>query len=79
MTTDALCWLPASELAGLIRRKQVSPVEVVRATLDRVARVNPKLNAFVTVTADEAMREARAAPSRDAPPRSGRFTAYRSG
>jgi len=61
MTSDELCWTPASELAGLIRRKKVSPVEVVRATLDRIAKINPKLNAFVTLTGDEAMREARAA------------------
>jgi aspartyl-tRNA(Asn)/glutamyl-tRNA(Gln) amidotransferase subunit A len=61
MTNDELCWTPAAELAGLIRKKKVSPVEVVRATLERIAKVDPKLNAFVTLTADAAMREARAA------------------
>jgi len=61
MANAELCWIPASELAGLIRRKKVSPVEVVRAALDRISRINPKLNAFVTLTADEALREARAA------------------
>jgi aspartyl-tRNA(Asn)/glutamyl-tRNA(Gln) amidotransferase subunit A len=61
MANDELCWTPASELASLIRRKKVSPVEVVGAALDRIAKVNPKLNAFVTLTADEALREARAA------------------
>src|SRR5437773_9964137 len=61
MANEELCWIPASELAGLIRRKKVSPVEVVRAALDRIAKINPKLNAFVTLTADEALREARAA------------------
>ncbi len=61
MANEELCWIPASELAGLIRRKKVSPVEVVRAALDRIAKINPKLNAFVTLTADEALRQARAA------------------
>ena len=61
MTNDELCWTPAAELAGLIRRKKVSPLEVVRAALDRIAKINPKLNAFVTLTAEEALREARAA------------------
>ncbi len=61
MTNDELCWTPAAEFAGLIRKKEVSPVEVVRATLERIAKVDPKLNAFVTLTADAAMREARAA------------------
>src|SRR5438046_10758447 len=61
MANDELCWTPASELAGLIRRRKVSPVEVVGAVLDRIAKVNPKLNAFVTLTAEAALREARVA------------------
>ena len=61
MASEELCWLSATELAALIRRRKVSPVEVVDAVLDRIARLNPQLNAFVTVTADEARRAARAA------------------
>jgi aspartyl-tRNA(Asn)/glutamyl-tRNA(Gln) amidotransferase subunit A len=61
MASDELCWLPATELAGLIRKKRVSPVEVVDAVLARIERLNPTLNAFVTVTADAARRAARAA------------------
>jgi len=56
-----LCWLPATELAALIRRRKVSPVEVVDAVLDRIERINPRLNAFVTLTAEQARREAKAA------------------
>ena len=56
-----LSWLPATELAALIRRKKVSPVEVVDAVLDRVARINPRLNAFVTLTEEPARRDAKAA------------------
>jgi aspartyl-tRNA(Asn)/glutamyl-tRNA(Gln) amidotransferase subunit A len=61
MASDDLCWMPAAELAAAIRRKAVSPVEAVRAALDRIERVNPALNAFVTVTAAEALKDARAA------------------
>src|SRR5207245_2354677 len=61
MADGRLCWLPATELATLIRRKKVSPVEVVDAILDRIDRINPKLNAFVTLTDEAARREAKAA------------------
>ncbi len=61
MANDELCWLSATALAGLIRKKKVSPVEVVDAVLDRLARVNPRLNAYVAITADSARKEARAA------------------
>ncbi|OGL09151.1 MAG: glutamyl-tRNA amidotransferase [Candidatus Rokubacteria bacterium RIFCSPLOWO2_02_FULL_73_56] len=61
MSDARLCWLPATELAALIRRKKVSPVEVVDAVLDRIERLNPRLNAFVTLTAETARREAKAA------------------
>ncbi|MGH7318514.1 MAG: amidase [Candidatus Rokuibacteriota bacterium] len=58
---NALCWLSASELAALIRKKKASPVEVVDAVLDRIDRLNPRLNAYVTVTAERARKAARAA------------------
>ena len=61
MTSDELCWLSATDLAALIRRRKVSPVEVVEGVLDRIERLNPQVNAYVTVTADQARRAARAA------------------
>src|SRR5213593_751179 len=61
MTDARLAWLPATELAALIRKKQVSPVEVVGAVLDRIDRINPRLNAFVTLTDEQARRAAKAA------------------
>src|SRR5437773_7774506 len=61
MADERLCWQPATELAAAIRRKRVSPVEVVDAILERVERINPKLNAFVTLTDEAARREAKAA------------------
>jgi aspartyl-tRNA(Asn)/glutamyl-tRNA(Gln) amidotransferase subunit A len=50
-----------AELAPRLRRKEVSPVEVTRACLDRIEKLNPALNAFITVTAESALAEAHAA------------------
>jgi aspartyl-tRNA(Asn)/glutamyl-tRNA(Gln) amidotransferase subunit A len=50
----------ATSLAELIRNREVSPVEVVQAHLDRIEVVDPKVNAIVTV-ADDALRAAKAA------------------
>ena len=50
-----------AELAPRLRRKEVSPVELTRACLDRIEKLNPMLNAFITVTAESALAEARAA------------------
>jgi aspartyl-tRNA(Asn)/glutamyl-tRNA(Gln) amidotransferase subunit A len=61
MTGSDLCWLPALQLAALIRDKQVSPVEVVDAMLARIEAVNPRLDAFCAVAADEARDAAAAA------------------
>src|SRR6266851_5040910 len=49
------------DLAPRLRRKEVSPVEVMRACLNRIEKLNPTLNAFITVTAESALAEARAA------------------
>jgi aspartyl-tRNA(Asn)/glutamyl-tRNA(Gln) amidotransferase subunit A len=58
-----LTFFSISELSELIRNKKVSPVEVTRATLDRIEKLNPKLNAYITVTADLAMKSAKEAES----------------
>src|SRR5256885_8930207 len=50
-----------AELAPRLRRKEVSPVELTQACLDLIERVNPTLNAFITVTAESAIGEASAA------------------
>src|SRR5271155_2806933 len=49
------------ELGPRLRRKEVSPIELTRACLDRIEKLNPALNAFITVTAESALAEARAA------------------
>src|SRR5499427_10921462 len=51
----------AAELVSLIRNREISPVEVMRATLARIERSQPTLNAFITVAAEPAMESARAA------------------
>lgn len=61
MSPDDLCYTPAAELAALIRAKRVSPVEVMRTVLARVERLQPKLNCFITICADRALDEAKAA------------------
>jgi amidase/aspartyl-tRNA(Asn)/glutamyl-tRNA(Gln) amidotransferase subunit A len=56
-----LCFLPAAELAARIRRRDVSPVEVISAYLDRIDERNPVVNAYTTVLGDRALDAARAA------------------
>ena len=55
-----LCFVTATELARLIRAREVSVTEVVRAHLAQIERVNPHVNAIVTLTAERALAEARA-------------------
>jgi amidase len=57
--TDNLCRKTAVELASLIATKAVSPVEVLDAHLATIARVNPRLNAIVTLVADAAREQAK--------------------
>ncbi|MGH7388642.1 MAG: amidase [Candidatus Rokuibacteriota bacterium] len=61
MNDTELCFTPAARLAALIRRRAVSPLEVTRAVLARIERVNPRLGAYCTVAADHALAAARAA------------------
>src|SRR5262244_635019 len=56
-----LVWTSMADLGRLIATKQVSPVEVVRVHLDRIAALDRTLRAFITVCADRALASARAA------------------
>jgi aspartyl-tRNA(Asn)/glutamyl-tRNA(Gln) amidotransferase subunit A len=49
------------DISEAIRRRRVSPVDVVTACLDRIERLQPRLNAFITVAADTALEAAKAA------------------
>src|SRR6266545_5762502 len=53
--------LSIREAGDLVRRRAISPVELTRACLQRIERLNPALNAFITVTSQQAMTQAREA------------------
>ncbi len=61
MDRDELVWLPAIELAAMIRERAVSPVEVTDAVLARIERLNPSLNAFCLIAHEGARAAAREA------------------
>jgi Asp-tRNA(Asn)/Glu-tRNA(Gln) amidotransferase A subunit family amidase len=61
---DEVCWMSALELANRYRARELSPIEVVDAVLARVERLNPRLSAFLTVTADHAREAAQASQAR---------------
>ena len=60
MDAEQLCWLSVEELANLLRRREVSPTEVLEAYLARTDRLEPKLNCYVSLLRDEARTAARA-------------------
>lgn len=59
--TDELCHLSIAQAAELIRKRKLSPTEFTRAFLERIALFDPQLNAFITVTAELALKQARRA------------------
>ena len=65
-----LAFLPATEQARLVRAGEVSSGELVGLYLERIERLDPRLNSFVTVCAEEALAEAE---KRDAHPGDGPF------
>ncbi|MDZ7963237.1 MAG: amidase [Aulosira sp. DedQUE10] len=60
MNETDLAFTPALELAQLIRRREVSPLELVNVYLERIGRLNPQLGSYFTVTADLAIADAQA-------------------
>ena len=53
--------LTLAQMAGKIRSREISPVELVEAHLRQIEKQNPKVNVFVRVLAEEAMAQAQAA------------------
>ena len=63
MTTQT-AYLTTTELTALYKSGELSPVEATRATLDRLAEVNPKINAFNVVMEDSALAAAKESEGR---------------
>ncbi len=61
MASTELCFLTATELARRIRLKDLSCQEVMAAHLTQIERINPKVNAIVTLLPEQALKQARAA------------------
>jgi aspartyl-tRNA(Asn)/glutamyl-tRNA(Gln) amidotransferase subunit A len=59
--SDAIAYATIRELGVRYRQRELSPVEVTRTLLGRIERLDPMLHAFITLTADRAMADARAA------------------
>ena len=62
--TEELCYLPASDALALFRRRELSPVELMQATIDRVEALDRVVNALPIRFFDEALAAARAAEAR---------------
>jgi len=63
MADDKLAFASIAEIGRLFRARKLSPVELTKLQLERIERLNPKLNAFITVAADGALKEAATAES----------------
>ena len=59
--SNELCYLTIAEAADLIRDGELSPVELTRAFLDRIDRLDPTLNAYITILHEGALADARKA------------------
>ncbi len=60
-SANQLPLLELAEVSQAVQKKEISPVELTRACLAQIERLNPELNAFITVTAESALAEAQRA------------------
>ena len=70
MSNDPLAFLDATALAGMVRRGEVTAAELVEATIGRIERLNPDLNAVITRMDEEArasVKHGRREAVKDAP------------
>jgi aspartyl-tRNA(Asn)/glutamyl-tRNA(Gln) amidotransferase subunit A len=63
VTSDDLAFATIAEVAPLLRTRELSPVELTDAVIERIERLNPTINAFITVTKEAARDAARQAES----------------
>src|ERR1700740_2707632 len=61
MTDNDLAFASIEEVARLYRKRKLSPVQVTQLMLTRIDQLNPKLNAYITVTAELALAQAKKA------------------
>lgn len=66
MPATDIGFMSAAEMAGLIAQKKLSATEAMRATLDRAEKTQAALNCFITIAADQALRDAAVADARQA-------------
>ena len=64
MNEEDLCFTPATELARMVAARELSPVEIVDTVLAHIERLEPRINAFATLTADRARDAAREAEAK---------------
>jgi aspartyl-tRNA(Asn)/glutamyl-tRNA(Gln) amidotransferase subunit A len=63
LSDNELAYASIEEVGKLFRKRKLSPVELTKLMLERIERLNPKLNAFITVTAEIALAQAKKAES----------------
>jgi aspartyl-tRNA(Asn)/glutamyl-tRNA(Gln) amidotransferase subunit A len=63
MNDTDLAFASIEEIGKLFRKRKLSPVELTKLMLDRIERLNPKLNTYITVAAELALRQAKKAES----------------
>ena len=61
LDTETICYRGVHDLSAAIRHRTISPVEVVKAYLNRIEELNPRLSAYLTLTEDSALEEAKRA------------------
>ena len=61
MSNQDIYWMDAVALAQEISEKKLSPVEVVNSFFERIGKINPKINAYITLMVDSALAEAKKA------------------
>jgi aspartyl-tRNA(Asn)/glutamyl-tRNA(Gln) amidotransferase subunit A len=59
--SSQLAYMPLSEVAARVNKRELSPVELTQATLDRIAELDPHIHAYYTVFAEEVLAAAREA------------------
>jgi aspartyl-tRNA(Asn)/glutamyl-tRNA(Gln) amidotransferase subunit A len=70
ITDTDLAFASIEEISRLFRKRKLSPVELTKLILTRIDQLNPKLNAYITVTADQALAQAKKAETELFSPRS---------